>query len=157
MSLSTSLTFKCESNAFFCKKCWTSANENDYYCLAIRKTLAENLKARHCSHCFQYYFSQPGAGFFFELGIRPGLLVILSPGSARAPHVHLVRSGPCALAVNKLTATPTTDLEASSFIGRIRQSRHPAMALVMPDGASAYPAYDRFAAISHMLFALWCR
>ncbi len=55
-----------------------------------------------------------------------------------------------------LIATPTTDLEASSFVGRIRQSRHPAMALVTPDGAYAYPAYDRFTAISHMLFALWC-
>ena len=64
MSLSTSLTFKCESNAFFCKKCWTSANENDYYCLAIRKTLAENLKARHCSHCFQYYLASRVLAFF---------------------------------------------------------------------------------------------
>ncbi|MGS6398517.1 hypothetical protein ACVGXU_09585, partial [Enterobacter hormaechei] len=25
-----------------------------------------NLKARHCSHCFQYYFSQLLAGFFFS-------------------------------------------------------------------------------------------
>ncbi|MDU4091939.1 MAG: hypothetical protein E7H57_01475 [Pantoea sp.] len=24
-------------------------------------------KARHCSHCFQYFFSQPRAGFFFAL------------------------------------------------------------------------------------------
>ena len=64
MSLSTSLTFKSESNAFFCKKCWTSANENDYYCLAIRKTLAENLKARHCSHCFQYYLASRVLAFF---------------------------------------------------------------------------------------------
>ncbi|OKU90288.1 hypothetical protein AWP46_24685 [Escherichia coli] len=67
MSLSTSLTFKYESNAFFCKKCWTSANENDYYCLAIRKTLAENLKARHCSHCFQYYLASRVLAFFFDL------------------------------------------------------------------------------------------
>ncbi|EGT3575345.1 hypothetical protein F6R83_20440 [Citrobacter amalonaticus] len=57
--------------------------------IALRsgRPLAENLKARHCSHCFQYYFSQPGAGFFFDF-FQPGLLVILSPGSARAPHVH---------------------------------------------------------------------
>ncbi|PCF97789.1 hypothetical protein CPA58_29745, partial [Klebsiella pneumoniae] len=34
-----------------CKKKWTSANENDYYCPAFRETLAESLKARHCSHC----------------------------------------------------------------------------------------------------------
>lgn len=67
----------------------------------------ENLKARHCSHCFQYYFSQLLLAFFGVL-FQPGLLVILSPGSARAPHVHLVRP-PCALAVNKLTATPAAD------------------------------------------------
>ena len=32
-----------------------------YYCPAFRRPLAESLK-RHCSHCFRYYFSQPGAG-----------------------------------------------------------------------------------------------
>ncbi|AVE72523.1 hypothetical protein AM439_08810 [Enterobacter cloacae complex sp.] len=58
------MTLKVESIAIFCKKCWTSANENDYYCSAFRKTSYGNLKARHCSHCFQYYFSQLLAGFF---------------------------------------------------------------------------------------------
>ena len=32
--------------------------------LAIRKTLAENLKARHCSHCFQYYLASRVLAFF---------------------------------------------------------------------------------------------
>ena len=103
------MTLKFESTAIFCKKEWTSANENDYYCSAFRGTPTENLKARHCSHCFQYYFSQLLLAFFFEVLCLPGLLAISSPGSARAPHVHLVCSGPCALAVNKLPATPTAD------------------------------------------------
>ncbi|EAW5243082.1 hypothetical protein CFSAN000515_07670 [Salmonella enterica subsp. enterica serovar Choleraesuis str. CFSAN000515] len=63
------------------------------------------------------------AGFFFWVLFQPGLLVILSPGSARAPHVHLVRSGPCALAVNNLPAPLTPDLEASAFVGPKRQRR----------------------------------
>ncbi|EAR7459780.1 hypothetical protein G0T25_001289 [Salmonella enterica subsp. enterica serovar Typhimurium] len=80
------------------------------------------------------------AGFFFWVLFQPGLLVILSPGSA--PHVHLVRSGPCALAVNKLTATPTADLEASAFVGPKRQRR------IRLDG--------RMDSVSSR-FALWCR
>ncbi|MBZ7446033.1 hypothetical protein FMJ32_00380 [Klebsiella michiganensis] len=46
--------------------------------LCIQGDLAESLKARHCSHCFQYYFSQPGAGFFL-LFFQP------APEDATAP------------------------------------------------------------------------
>ncbi|EBW8988857.1 hypothetical protein BXL21_28200 [Salmonella enterica subsp. enterica serovar Enteritidis] len=38
--------------------------------LCIQEDHYGNLKARHCSHCFQYYFSQLLAGFFFAL-FRP--------------------------------------------------------------------------------------
>ncbi|QCR94849.1 hypothetical protein ELJP6_20570 [Enterobacter ludwigii] len=33
--------------------------------LCVQEDPYGNLKARHCSHCFQYYFSQLFAGFFF--------------------------------------------------------------------------------------------
>ncbi len=62
------------------------------------------------------------------------------PGSARAPHVHLVRSGPCALAVNKLTATPTADLEASAFVGPGNAASGKESSIQSPHA-----------------FALWCR
>ncbi|EAB3089918.1 hypothetical protein EJV23_03285 [Salmonella enterica subsp. enterica] len=73
--------------------------------------MTENLKARHCSHCFQYYFSQPGAGFFLA-GFWASLLASLIPGCARNPHVLCVRSGCCAQAVNNLPAPLTPDLLA---------------------------------------------
>jgi hypothetical protein len=62
------IDFEPQVNAIFFKKHFTSANDNDYYCHAFRgDPYGDILKARHCSHCFQYYFSQPGAGFFFAL------------------------------------------------------------------------------------------
>jgi len=35
--------------------------------LRVQEDLYGNLKARHCSHCFQYYFSQLLAGFFLSV------------------------------------------------------------------------------------------
>ncbi|MDN2487076.1 hypothetical protein [Kosakonia sacchari] len=49
---------------FFAKKKWTSANDNDYYCHAFRETVAVILKARHCSHCFQYFLASRVLAFF---------------------------------------------------------------------------------------------
>ncbi|MBN7123757.1 hypothetical protein BSU01_18900 [Erwinia billingiae] len=50
------------------KKCFTSANDNDYYCHAFPAWASRTIgKARHCSHCFQVLFSQLGCWLFFCL------------------------------------------------------------------------------------------
>gem|GEM_PF-6410554 len=51
------------------KKCFTSANDNDYYCHAFRgwphtKVKRVPMNARHCSHCFQYYLASRVLAFF---------------------------------------------------------------------------------------------
>ncbi|TCD23298.1 hypothetical protein E0D81_06580 [Lelliottia amnigena] len=82
----------------------------------VQEDLYGNLKARHCSHCFQYYFSQLLAGFFLSI-FQPGIRAILPPGSARNPRVLCIRSGCCVLAVNNLTAPLTPEGWAKSTLG----------------------------------------
>jgi len=53
------------------KKCFTSANDNDYYCHAFRgwphtKVKRVPMNARHCSHCFQYYLASLKRWLFFS-------------------------------------------------------------------------------------------
>ncbi|WP_336295699.1 hypothetical protein [Cronobacter dublinensis] len=53
------------NSQFFFKKGWTHANDNDYYCHAFRgNPNGIILKARHCSHCFQYFLASRVLAFF---------------------------------------------------------------------------------------------
>ncbi|AUU12914.1 hypothetical protein MC53_002440 [Proteus mirabilis] len=60
-------------------KSFTNANDKDYhpYCpLAIE---VFRTRARHCSHCFQYYFtSQLGCWLFFCLYFILSLLILFT-------------------------------------------------------------------------------
>ena len=70
------------------KKCFTSANDNDYYCHAFRgwphtKVKRVPMNARHCSHCFQYYLASLKRWLFFLHILSCGCV-----GCARSPRSH---------------------------------------------------------------------
>jgi len=134
------------------KKCFTSANDNDYYCHAFRgwphtKVKRVPMNARHCSHCFQYYLASLMLAFFssyFEPWVRwlrsltPVTYLCMLPGicllaALLGPSLGLAPEGAAASSVQicsrqicpqlKLFRKMSFHILSRGFVGCVRSPR----------------------------------